>query len=112
MKKIAVLFILLVVFSCKKDETMEPKAWLESLIALGGDDNGKFASVYTYTFEGKTVYLFNYTERCCDFFTAQLFDENGKSICYPYGGITGKGNMQCPDFDANKKDEKLYWKGK
>ena len=110
MKKITFVFFLLIIFSCKNDEKIEPLGWITTKIAEGGDDNGQYASIYSYIYNNKTVYLFNYVERCCDFFSAQLFDENGISLCYPYGGISGQGNLKCQDFDANKSNEKIYWK--
>jgi hypothetical protein len=33
----------------------------------------------------------------------------GRLICQPDGGITGKGDGKCPDFDKNKTNEKLVW---
>ncbi len=111
MKKLLVISIFLIVsFSCKKDKVDKTTDWLEQLISQGSDKTGKFKSVYSYKFNGKTVYLLNYEVKCCDNFTSQLFDSEGNSICFPYGGITGHGDKKCEDFDISKSDEKLYWK--
>ncbi len=114
MKKAAVLFFLLINISCKKEEVYcncaDPVKWIETLIKQGDDSNGTFESVYSYQYKSKKVYLFNYEAKCCDFFTAQLFDEKGTSLCFPYGGISGKGDLKCEDFDTTKSAEKLYWK--
>lgn len=63
-------------------------------------------SIYSYTYKGKTVYYV--TAPCCDFFT-DLYDENCNLIGHPDGGFTGKGDMKMPDFNTEKKDEKLVW---
>jgi hypothetical protein len=114
--KNVILFVLLLLvsWSCKKEDVLcdcgSPVSWVEDLIKKGSDDNGTFSSVYTYQFNDKKVFLLNYEAKCCDFYSSQLFDEKGKSLCYPYGGISGKGDLKCQDFDTGKSAEKLYWK--
>jgi hypothetical protein len=41
--------------------------------------------------------------RCCDM-PSELYDENGKLICYPNGGFAG-GDGKCPTFVIGKKEE-------
>jgi hypothetical protein len=65
------------------------------------------AEVNEYIYQDKHVYLFS--ADCCDQFN-QLFDSNCNYICAPSGGITGKGDMKCPDFSASAKFVKLVWK--
>ncbi len=111
MQNILIIMFLFLSVSCQKEEAAKPSiSWIQELITKGSDSTGVFTSVYSYTFAGKTVYLFNYANKCCDNYTAQLFDESGKSLCYPYGGISGKGDLKCQSFDAEKTNEKLYWK--
>jgi hypothetical protein len=98
------------VMACKKDvPIVKTVEWLDTLIAKGSDSNGKIISVYTYNFKNAKVYLVNYEIHCCDYFTSQLFSENGNSLCYPYGGVGGKGDQKCLEFDLGKSNEKLYW---
>jgi hypothetical protein len=112
MKKATFLFIFLLLFSCERQMCgcIQPVTWIDKLINEGKDSTGTLESVYTYNYNNKQVYLVNYKIECCDNFTAQLFDNEGKSLCFPYGGITGKGDIKCQEFDNQKSQEKLYWK--
>ncbi|MES2796849.1 MAG: hypothetical protein V4683_12835 [Bacteroidota bacterium] len=112
MKRLVLLFSILLVLGCKKEDvTPTGYAWLDTEIKNGSEDtHGKFESIYSYLYLDKRVVLINYETKCCDMFTAQLFDENGTSLCFPYGGISGKGDLKCQEFDINKKAEKLIWK--
>lgn len=65
------------------------------------------AEVYEYNYNGKTVFYFS--SNCCDFFNT-VVDENCNYICAPSGGITGKGDRKCDDFNANAKQVRLVWK--
>src|SRR4030095_10907770 len=59
-----------------------------------------------YTYNGQRVFLF--TAPCCDHYNV-LYDENCKEICAPSGGITGKGDGKCPEFDKNATFVKTAW---
>lgn len=115
MKKVTFLFIFLFSVACEKEmcgcSPLPPTyVWLDKLIAKGEDSVGSLESVFSYNYNNMQVFLVKYKIECCDHFTAQLFDAEGKSLCFPYGGITGKGDMKCQDFDSIKLEEKLYWK--
>ena len=112
MKKVTFLLIFFFSVACEKEMCgcFHPNAWINTLISNGKDSTGTLESVYTYNYNNKSVFLVNYKVECCDHFTAQLFDSEGKSLCFPYGGITGKGDMKCQEFDNLKSQEKLYWK--
>lgn len=60
-----------------------------------------------YMYKGKKVYLF--TMDCCDQFN-MVYDDSCRSICAPSGGITGRGDGKCPDFDSTAKHLKMVWK--
>ena len=64
------------------------------------------AKIYSYQYEGETVYYF--TARCCDIMS-ELYDENCNFICAPDGGIAGKGDGKCTDFITQSTKEKLIW---
>lgn len=64
-------------------------------------------SIWRYEYRGQEVYYF--PAQCCDQFSA-LLDKNGKGICAPDGGFTGHGDGRCPDFFAERKNERLVWK--
>lgn len=56
--------------------------------------------VELYEWNGKNVYLV--TWQCCDFFN-EVYGKNCKMLCAPTGGITGKGDGNCPDFAKTAK---------
>jgi len=60
-----------------------------------------------YSFRGKTVFLF--TADCCDFYNV-VYSDSCVKICAPSGGITGKGDGQCPEFSKEARHVKLIWK--
>lgn len=109
-KNIHLIIVLLFFISCKKDDVNSTTEWLDKMIASNNDKNGKIISVYSYLYNQKTVYLVNYEVKCCDNFTAQLFDSQGNGLCFPYGGVGGNGDKKCEDFNLEKTNEKLYWK--
>ena len=65
------------------------------------------AEVHAYTFRGKTVYLFS--SDCCDQYNP-VVDEDCNYICAPSGGMTGKGDRQCPGFGDSAQHKGLVWK--
>lgn len=89
------------------DTTHHP-AWLQARIqaTLGHRKQNPTIRIFRYNYKGQTVYW--ETAPCCDQYS-NLFDTKGRVICQPDGGITGKGDGKCPDFDKNKTDEKLVW---
>ncbi|WP_052732578.1 DUF6970 domain-containing protein [Hymenobacter terrenus] len=89
------------------DTTARPP-WLKARIAaiLAERKGNPIARIYRYDYGGQTVYF--ETLPCCDQFS-NLFDTKGRLLCHPDGGLTGKGDGRCPDFDKNKTNEKLVW---
>lgn len=65
------------------------------------------ASINEYVYNGQTVYLIS--APCCDQFNT-LVDKNCKTICAPSGGITGKGDGKCMDFEEKAKLVRVVWK--
>lgn len=74
--------------------------WLNAVIEKGTIGKSPITDIKSYIFNEKLVYLVNYDAGCCDHFSAILYDKDGNKICSPFGGITGRGDMQCPDFMA------------
>ncbi|MBO2008379.1 DUF6970 domain-containing protein [Hymenobacter negativus] len=91
----------------ESDTTARPQ-WLKARIAavLSERKRNPITRILKYQYEGKTVYY--QSAPCCDQFS-QVFDTKGTLICQPDGGITGKGDGKCPDFEKNKTNEKLVW---
>ncbi|GAB3574501.1 DUF6970 domain-containing protein [Hymenobacter daeguensis] len=89
------------------DTTARPQ-WLKQRIAavLAERKRNPIIRIFRYEYEGQTVYY--QSAPCCDQYS-QVFDTKGNLICQPDGGITGKGDGKCRDFDKNKRNEKLVW---
>jgi hypothetical protein len=64
-------------------------------------------SIWRYQFEGRTVYYI--PPQCCDMF-GSLYDANGTYLCAPDGGITGRGDGRCPNFQSERTNGELLWK--
>jgi hypothetical protein len=65
------------------------------------------ASIDEYLYNGKKVYLIS--ADCCDQFNGMV-DESCNYVCAPSGGITGKGDGKCADFDQKAQHLRLIWK--
>jgi len=91
----------------ESDTTHRP-AWLKSRIAaiLAERKRNPTIRILTYQYRDQTVYW--ESAPCCDQFSI-LYDTQGKVICNPDGGITGKGDGKCADFTKNKTNEKMVW---
>ena len=89
------------------DTTRRPQ-WLKARIAgvLSERKRNPITRILLYDYRGQKVYYIS--APCCDQFS-QVFDTKGNLICQPDGGITGKGDGKCADFEKNKTNEKLVW---
>lgn len=89
------------------DTTARPQ-WLKVRIAavLAERKRNPLTRILRYQYGGQTVYYIS--AACCDQYS-QVFDTKGLLICQPEGGITGKGDGKCGDFDKTKTNEKLVW---
>lgn len=65
------------------------------------------AEINEYEIRGKRVFLI--TAPCCDRYI-ELVDENCNYICAPSGGVSGNGDMKCPEFSKEAKHVRLVWK--
>ncbi len=118
MKKLPLLamIMLLLAFAtgCKTikvDANAQAAPWLNQLIQKLQEEQpaNPPAKIYRYTYNNQEVYYL--TGRCCDI-PSQLFDKDGKQLCEPDGGITGKGDGRCSDFFEKRQNETLIWKDK
>ena len=41
---------------------------------------------------------------------SELYNEDCELICHPDGGITGRGDGSCPDFEKERSEEKIIWR--
>lgn len=83
--------------------------WLQALIASLEQQPvaNPPASITRYSYRSEPVYYLS--ARCCDI-RSRLYNAEGKVICEPDGGITGKGDGKCDDFLLTRTDEKLVWR--
>lgn len=80
--------------------------WLESFLLMREAENNSPLEIWQYKYLNKTVYYV--IAQCCDQFNL-LLDTNGKTICSPDGGFSGRGDGKCPDFRDERKNGKLIW---
>jgi len=59
-----------------------------------------------YRYDDMTVYY--ESAPCCDQYST-LYDDKGKVLCHPEGGLTGRGDGRCGNFDKRKANELLVW---
>ena len=91
----------------ESDTTARPP-WLKERISavLAERKRNPITRILRYQYDGRTVYYVS--APCCDQYS-NVFDTKGTLVCQPDGGITGKGDGKCPDFEKNKTNEKLVW---
>ena len=101
--------LLAVLISCNDVDVdnLAPSCIQQKIIEIQqGDVWNPPARIYSYSYQGKIVYLF--PQRCCDI-PSELYDETCNFICSPDGGITGIGDGNCPNFFILAEIEKLIW---
>ena len=59
-----------------------------------------------YRYRDMTVYY--ESAPCCDQYST-LYDEKGTVLCHPEGGITGRGDERCANFNKRRANELLVW---
>lgn len=89
------------------DTTARP-GWLEARIQkLSAEPRqNPSARIMRYRFEGQVVY---YETLGGGDQYSNLYDQSGKIICHPEGGITGKGDGNCRYFTKRRTEERLVW---
>ena len=71
-------------------------AWARERIAAfeSGRPNDAMGSVRRARYQGRVAYLI--ISPCCDQFN-YLYDAQGRTLCAPSGGITGRGDGRCAE---------------
>ena len=89
------------------DSTARP-LWLRQRIQgiLAVRKRNPAIRIVRYQYQGQAVYY--ESAPCCDQ-NSTLYDAKGKVLCHPEGGMTGKGDDQCANFDKRKTSELLVW---
>lgn len=65
------------------------------------------ALIAEYEYKGQKVYYL--PPRCCDV-PSIVYGPTGTIICSADGGLTGKGDGRCPDFFAERTNERIVWR--
>jgi len=108
LSKCASLILILTVTSslaaCEDEPVPTPIVQLIS--KYESDPKNSPYQVWRYKYAGTTVYYM--PPRCCDI-ASELYDEDGKLLCKPDGGFTGRGNGGCPDFASEGEKQDLLW---
>lgn len=89
------------------DQRNRPR-WLDDKIQahLAKKKENPPIRIVSYQYRGQTVYY--ETSPCCDQYTT-LYDAKGNVMCAPDGGLTGRGDGRCADFEKNRTAEQLVW---
>ena len=108
MIKISLIVFLIFTGTCMHVTQSDNPAWVNQLIEKFEKEpvGNPPQSIWRYDYNGETVYFV--PAQCCDKFSA-LYDKDGRVICAPDGGITGRGDGRCPDFFSERTKEKLIW---
>lgn len=106
---ITIAILLIAITACSQSTQQENPQWINQLIKKYASEpvGNPPQSIWRYEYKGQTVYFV--PQQCCDMFST-LYDANGTKLCAPDGGITGRGDGQCPDFFTGRTGEKLVWK--
>jgi hypothetical protein len=83
-------------------------AWLNARIdeLLKETSRAPSGGIWKYEVEGKMVYYF--VAPCCDQFNT-LFDAEGRYLCAPDGGFTGRGDEKCLPAHLVQTKKQLVW---
>ena len=91
------------------DAAITSRAWLTTLIQQLETQPvaNPPAFVARYEYKGDTVYFV--PQRCCDVMSV-VYRSDGAVMCHADGGFAGTGDGRCPDFFAERKNERIIWR--
>jgi hypothetical protein len=106
---VVVIAVIVLLVGCSQSTDTGNPEWVDKLISQYESEpvGNPPQSIWSYEYNGQVVYFV--PAQCCDMFSS-LFDASGNVICAPDGGLTGKGDGQCPDFSSQRTNEQLVWK--
>lgn len=111
MRTTAIALVLSVILGSACAPRANHPAWLGTVIAELEREPvaNPPALIASYEYKGQTVYYL--PPRCCDV-PSTVYGPTGTVICSADGGLTGKGDGRCPDFFAERKNERMIWRDK
>lgn len=108
MRHVVMVALTLPVWGCTPVVTEEQPAFVKQLIAEieATPAPNSPGAIWRYHYDGRTVYYV--PPACCDV-PSTLFDTDGKFVCGPDGGLSGKGDGRCPDFFELRSEGRKIW---
>lgn len=106
---LCVWLMLGLVQACQQDDEVPcPERIQEKIKELArAPKQSPVAEVWQYDYRGQQVYLIS--GACCDQYHF-LYDACLNIVCAPSGGVQGRGDGKCPDFQANATNPVLVWR--
>jgi hypothetical protein len=106
MKRLLVFIVVLLTVSCNQTELISKENCPSCFKSIQKQSNPPL-EIWRYVYNNQLVYLTK--SDCCDQYD-QLYDSNCTLLCAPSGGITGKGDGKCYDFNEKATHRLLVWK--
>ena len=103
---VALFAMLALAGGCNDDDALP--TWLaEQVEAIAAEPPANPPEqIIRYRFRGEVVYY--RPPRCCDV-PSEVYDSEGRVLCQPGGGITGRGDGRCPAFFETVSDCQVVW---
>jgi len=91
------------------DSAIAQPAWLTTVIRQLETEPvaNPPAVIASYQYKGDTVYFV--PQRCCDVMSV-VYRADGAVMCKADGGFAGTGDGRCPDFIAERRNERIIWR--
>ncbi len=104
--RLVAVCVLLAAAGCR--DSAESPAWLaEQIAAIASEPlTNPPSQFFRYRYRGEVVYY--RPPRCCDI-QGELYAADGVTLCFPGGGISGRGDGRCEDFYVERSDCRLVW---
>ncbi len=104
-----IVFILMIAMACKSSKTKDPyPQCISDKIENIKNQPVQNPPIEVYKWDVNDGVFYYFTAACCDQFSF-VYDSNCKLICAPSGGLTGRGDGNCPEFGSDIK-RTLIWK--
>ena len=84
-------------------------AWVVGLIRQMESEPVANPPAFVARYEYRDAEVYYVPPRCCDV-PSTLYDASGTVLCHPDGGLAGDGDGRCPDFLAERRNEKIVWR--
>lgn len=109
MRRTASVVVLCAIIGIACTPVADRPAWLDEVIAELESEPvaNPPALIAAYDYRGQTVFYL--PPRCCDV-PSTVYGPTGTVLCSADGGLTGRGDGRCPDFFAERRNERIVWR--